>query len=85
LLWFVCSGLFASAFGFVGYKFILYRERVEMERIKSKEKIQLKNLTLTDNSKENRDRLTVCIQTVMSESRQSGKALDAEKAKEICG
>lgn len=30
------------------------------------------------------DRFTVCIQTVMSESRQGGRVIDAEKAKDIC-
>ena len=33
---------------------------------------------------ETRDRFTVCIQTVMSESRQSGKPIDANSAKDIC-
>jgi heme A synthase len=33
---------------------------------------------------ETRDRLTVCIQMVMSESRASDKLVDAEKAREIC-
>lgn len=32
-----------------------------------------------------RDRLTVCMQMVMSESRESGKPVEIDKAKEICG
>ena len=30
------------------------------------------------------DKFTTCIQTVMSESRQGGQIIDAEKAKDIC-
>ena len=38
----------------------------------------------TQRGNETRDRFTVCMQTVMSEARQSGKPIDATEAKGIC-
>lgn len=42
------------------------------------------SLTGSSNDSKTMDRFTQCIQVVMSESRQSDKPVDAEKAKDIC-
>ena len=47
-------------------------------------RIRITLKTETSNSNETRDRFTVCMQTVMSEARQSGKPIDATEAKGIC-
>ena len=63
-------------FGFLLISHWLIQSRERVEGIKSQERIQLET--------ETRDRFTVCVQTVMSEARQSGKPVSANEAKDIC-
>ena len=65
----LATSIIASVFAIVSYWYIGYlRETKPASSLRT----------------EIRDRFTVCIQTVMSEARQSGKPIEASEAKDIC-
>ena len=69
-------------FGFLLISHWLIQSRERVVQIQSE--MQSKTITQNKTETETRDRFTVCVQTVMSEARQSGKPVSANEAKDIC-
>ena len=74
----LATSIIASVFAIVSYWYI----GTIKDKIASKERIEIKLGTRVESIP--MDRFTVCMQTVMSEARQSGKPISASEAKDIC-
>jgi hypothetical protein len=75
------TSIISVAFLISFYIYTSSKERVEIQL--STERMAASSMTLSEQTQ--KDRLTVCIETIMKKSIESGKPIDAEKARSICG